>query len=306
MDEKRKEVNIFNNYILYTPKNNIQNNIKVNTINYINLNSKDNISNNFKPSFNSLSNKNNYSPYNLINRYDRYDSLNSKQEKKANDNNNIQKISLPSLNMDTNKNKRSSSSSNKYNKNNIDEISSKNLCHNSLKICYSHSQNGHENIKEKNQNVDNDVKINLLSSISKSSNILIPIVSKQSTINNYNWTDENNENNIRNLKYKYKISRLEENNKNNNMNDFIINKVNNSYNRNKLLIDNNNFNSNFLINIDRTFMSKLHKIKIEKGMSGNKIYERFNRNIFNKENNCSKTSETNFLNGKLPLISKMN
>ena len=86
----------------------------------------------------------------------------------------------------------------------------------------------------------------------------------------------------------------------------IKNKGNNSYNRNTLLVDSNNFNNNLFLNIDRTFMSKLHQIKIEKGMNGNKIYERFNRNLFNKEYNYSKTAENNKINNILPPINKVN
>ena len=134
---------------------------------------------------------------------------------------------------------------------------------------------------------------------------MIPIVSKQSKAKKYILTDENNENNIQSKKYKYKIKTLEENNKCNNIDELIKNNGNNSNNRNKILIDSNNFNNNLFLNIDRTFMSKLHKIKIEKGMNGNKIYERFNRNIFNKEYNYSKTAENNMINNKLPPIKNL-
>ena len=311
-EKNKKEVNIFNNYILYAPKNDIQNNIKVNAINYINLYNKDNVSKNLKTSFINILNQKNDTPYNIINRYDR---LSTKQEPLKeiiiNDkkNENIQKIALPNLNLDKNRNKRSLSSNKKYDKYYTEDIPSKNIPYNSLKNSYSHPKKPLDNKKENNNNnnIDNDIKINLLSSVSKSSNILIPIVSKQSKSKNYNLTVENNERNIRSKKYKYRISRLEENNKcNNNLNELIKNKGNNSYNRNTLILDSNNFNNNLFLNIDRTFMSKLHQIKIEKGMNGNKIYERFGRNLFNKEHNYSKTAENNKINNILPPINKVN
>ena len=307
-ENNKKEVNIFNNYILNIPNNDIQNNIKVNAINYVNLYNKDNTSKNLKSSFINIANQKNYSPYNIINRYNRLDT---KQEslkemilnEKRNDN--IQKIPLPSLNLDINRNKRSLSSNKKCNKYFLEELSSKNINYNSLKNSYSHPHKLHDHKNENNDNINDDIKINLLTSISKSSNILIPIVSKQSKAKKYILTDENNENNIQSKKYKYKIKTLEENNKCNNIDELIKNNGNNSNNRNKILIDSNNFNNNLFLNIDRTFMSKLHKIKIEKGMNGNKIYERFNRNIFNKEYNYSKTAENNMINNKLPPIKNL-
>jgi hypothetical protein len=308
-ENNKKEVNIFNNYILNIPNNDIQNNIKVNAINYVNLYNKDNTSKNLKSSFINIANQKNYSPYNIINRYNR---LNTKQEslkemilnEKRNDN--IQKIPLPSLNLDINRNKRSLSSNKKCNKYFLEELSSKNINYNSLKNSYSHPHKLHDHKNENNDNINDDIKINLLTSISKSSNILIPIVSKQSKAKKYILTDENNENNIQSKKYKYKIKTLEENNKCNNIDELIKNNGNNSNNRNKIIIlDSNNFNNNLFLNIDRTFMSKLHKIKIEKGMNGNKIYERFNRNIFNKEYNYSKTAENNMINNKLPPIKNL-
>ena len=41
-------------------------------------------------------------------------------------------------------------------------------------------------------------------------------------------------------------------------------------------------------------------------MNGNKIYERFNRNLFNKDHNYSKTAENNKINNILPPINKVN
>ena len=311
-ENNKKEVNIFNNYILNIPNNDIQNNIKVNAINYVNLYNKDNTSKNLKSSFINITNQKNYSPYNIINRYDR---LNTKKEslkemilnEKKNDN--IQKIPLPNLNLDINRNKRSLSSNKKCNKYFLEELSSKNVNYNSLKNSYSHPHKLHEHKNENNDNINDDIKINLLTSISRSSNILIPIVSKQNKTKKYILTDENNESNIQSKKnkYKYKIKSLEENNKcNNNIDELFKSNKNNSHNRNKILIDSNNFNNNLFLNIDRTFMSKLHQIKIEKGMNGNKIYERFNRNLFNKDHNYSKTAENNKINNILPPINKVN
>ena len=51
-------------------------------------------------------------------------------------------------------------------------------------------------------------------------------------------------------------------------------------------------------------MSKLHKIKIEKGVMDNKILENFNKNLLNQQYYFLKTSENNIINSKLPIINK--
>ena len=314
----RKESNIFNNYIENVPNNILENNNKLNTINYIEKSrNNDNISKCFKGSFNSFSNNKINSRYNIIYRNCR---LNSKENnfkdmilknKKYNDNN--QKISLPNLNIGIKENKKNLSSIKKYNAYNIDEVPTNNNFE--LKKYSSYSMNHHKyhnDIKENNENLDN-MKINLLSSTSKSSNILIPIISIDNKINNYNCNlkDFNNENNYENIKPFYRIDkRIKKENSKNNINEIIPNKMIDFYNENKLLKKINNKklllenNNKLLMSIDNSFMSKLHKIKVEKGIMGFRIFESLNKNLLNKEYNVLRTSENNNINNKLPLIDK--
>ena len=311
----RKESNIFNNYIENVPNNILENNNKLNTINYIDKSrNNDNISKCFKDSFNSFSNNKINSRYNIIYRNCR---LNSKENnfkdmilknKKYNDNN--QKISLPNLNIGIKENKKNLSSIKKYNIYNIDEVPTNNNFE--LKKYSSYSMNHHKyhnDIKENNENLDN-MKINLLSSTSKSSNILIPIISIDNKINNYNCNlkDFNNENNYENIKPFYRIDKKIK--KENSKNEIIPNKMIDFYNENKLLKKINNKklllenNNKLLMSIDNSFMSKLHKIKVEKGIMGFRIFESLNKNLLNKEYNVLRTSENNNINNKLPLIDK--
>ena len=325
--ENRKESNIFNNYIGNIPKNILQKNNKLNTINYIDYSrNNDNISKFNKDSFNSFSNNKNNSRYNIIYRNFRINSQENNfkdiilNNKKNNDNN--PKISLPNLNIgsrDNKEKKRNLSSIKKYNKNNIDKISTNNNVELKKHSSYSmNRQNYHNDIKENTENVDN-MKINLLSSISKSSNILIPIISRDNKINNYNCNlkeddDENNYEDIKksneNIKPFNRLdNRLKKENRKNDINEIIPNKMIDLYNKNKLLkkinkkllLENNN---NLLMSLDNSFMSKLHKIKIEKGIMGIKIFESLNKNLLNQEYNVLRTSENANINNKLPLIIK--
>jgi hypothetical protein len=219
-------------------------------------------------------------------------------------NESIQKLCLPNLNIGIKENRRNLSSVKKNNNIDTDEIWTKNL-----KKYSSYSKNRHDILKENNENYDN-IKINCLSTLSKSSNILIPIVSIENIINENNYG--NNNKNINNKFNKLDI-RIEKENSKNNTNEIIKNKKICSYNKNKLLkkihkkllLENNSFNYNLLINNDsNSFMSKLHKIKIEKGVMDNKILENFNKNLLNQQYYFLKTSENNIINSKLPIINK--
>lgn len=250
-----------------------------------------------------------------ISNNNRYKKLNSRDDNLRN-----QKLTLPNLNLGNNKNKRYLSS-NKTNIFSMEELSSVNNQQYPIKKYKSHSVNNHhEYSKENKDNIDN-IKINLFSSISNSTNVIIPIIYNQNGINNLN-TDINNKIinhnrnylNTRNNK-KFNILTLNtEENKNNKINEFTKNISNESDSRKNYLIQKinkekesskNNYND-LLLNIDNTFMLKLHKIKIQKGMMGNKICERLKDNLLINDYNCKGqiTSEDNKSNDKLPLINK--
>lgn len=272
----------------------------MNTINNINSRNIKNVSNYHKTSFNNNSNYNKV--YNINNipicyRLNSIDSHNIRDiilKDKLN-NENKQKISLPNLNKGLKKNRRILVSAQKNKKNKIDEIST----NNSLKKYSSWSLNHHYDLKENYDNSDN-IKINLLSSISKSSNIFIPIGSLENK-NNNNLKDENYKNDYENLDKNIKHfnrinNRIEKENSKNNLNEIFTNKTN-FYKKNKLLKHNykkyllENNNLNLLLSIDNSFMPKLHKIKIGKGVEGSKILDNF-----------LKTSDNNIIKSKLPLI----
>ena len=309
INENRKDENIFNNYIVFRSSNSLKKN-KLNTINYIGSRNADNVLNSLKANF-SCHKKS--SPFNFINRYEK---VNLKEENLKNkilndniNNDNNLKVSLPNLNIGLNDNRRSLSSNNNYTKIKIAKSQSLTNNHNSL-------GNSHKNYNDPNNNIEKEdnYKIDLLSTNSKSSNILIPIITSQNKIN----TEKNNEKkdgnsfkyinqNQTNIKKSSLVSNnTKENNKNNNLNEII--KSNNNKNTSKLenkriFLDNN---YNFLMSIDHSFMAKLHKIKIEKGMMGNKFFERINKNLLNNEYNHLATFENYTTNSKLPLISKTN
>ena len=308
INENRKDENMFNNYIVFRPSNSLKK-TKLNTINYIGSRNTDNILNNLKA---NLSSHKKNSPFNFINGYEkvnlREDNLRNKILKDNINENNL-KVSLPNLNIGLNDNKRSLSSNNNYTK--IKIAKSQSLTNNHNPVGNSHKPyNSPKNNIEKEDNY----QIDLLSTNSKSSNILIPIITSQNKINtekNSEKKDENsfkyiNQNKTINKKSSLISNNTEENNKNNNLNEMI--KSNNNKNASKLVnkrifLDNN---YNFLMNIDHSFMAKLHKIKIEKGMMGNKFFERINKNLLNNEYNHLATFENYTTNSKLPLISKSN
>lgn len=305
---ERNEKDVFNNYISHTPKNLLENANKLYTINYLNsFNNKDNLSNNnIKPSLNYFwtQKKNTSSKVKIID-----DNLRDKILKvKTNENN--QKVSLPKLNNDIKEAKRSLTS-NKKNRNLYTDgnIPSTNI--NSIKkfYIYSNKNNNYKAIKENNKNEDN-YRLNLLSASSKSSNIIIPIMTSQNTI------DENVKNgeilSNRNIKIVNRLTKSTEQNKSNKINEFIKNKVKEANSRNPLLQKFNqdidiSKNNNLFVNIDNSFMSKLHQIKIQKGIMSNKIFERMKNDLLlNNHNGFLVTENNKNINIKLPLINRIN
>ena len=309
VNENRKDENIFNNYILFRPSNSLKKN-KLNTINHIGSRNTDNIFNNLKVNFSSHKKS---SPFKFINRYEKVnlkeDNLRNKILKDNINNENSLKVSLPNLNIGLNDNKRSLSLNNNYTK--IKIAKSQSLTNNHNTVGNSHKL---YNSPKNNIQKEDNYKIDLLSTNSKSSNILIPIITSQNKINTEKNSEKKDENSFKyinqnqtNIKKSSLVSNnTEENNKNNNLNEII--KSNNNKNESKLVnkrlfLDNN---YNFLMSIDHSFMAKLHKIKIEKGMMGNKFFERINKNLLNNEYNHLATFENYTTNSKLPLIDKAN
>jgi len=305
---ERNEKDIFNNYISHTPKNLLENANKLYTINYLNsFNNKDNLSNNnIKPSLNYFwtQKKNASSKVKIID-----DNLRDKILKvKANENN--QKVSLPKLNNDIKETKRSLTSNQKKRNLYTDgNIPSTNI--NSIKkfYIYSNKNNNYKGIKENNKNEDN-YRLNLLSASSKSSNIIIPIMTSQNSI------DENVKNgeilNNRKIKIINRLAKSTDQNNSNKINEFIKNKVKEANSRNTLLKKFNqdkdiSKNNNLFVNIDNSFMSKLHQIKIQKGIMDNKIFERMKKDLlFNDHNGFVVTENNKNINIKLPLIKRIN
>lgn len=305
---EKNEKDIFNNYISHTPKNLLENANKLYTINYLNsFNNKDNLSNNnIKPSLNYFwtQKKNASSKVKIID-----DNLRDKILKvKANENN--QKVSLPKLNNDIKETKRSLTSNQKKRNLYTDgNIPSTNI--NSIKkfYIYSNKNNNYKGIKENNKNEDN-YRLNLLSASSKSSNIIIPIMTSQNSI------DENVKNgeilNNRNIKIINRLAKSTDQNNSNKINEFIKNKVKEANSRNTLLKKFNqdkdiSKNNNLFVNIDNSFMSKLHQIKIQKGIMDNKIFERMKKDLlFNDHNGFVVTENNKNINIKLPLIKRIN
>ena len=305
---ERNEKDIFNNYISHTPKNLLENANKLYTINYLNsFNNKDNLSNNnIKPSLNYFwtQKKKTSSKVKIFD-----DNLRDKILKvKTNENN--QKVSLPILNNDNKETKRSLTS-NKKNRNLYTDgnIPSTNI--NSIKkfYIYSNKNNNYKGIKENNKNED-IYRLNVLSASSKSNNIIIPIITSQNTI------DENVKNgeilNNRNIKIVNRLAKSTDQNNSNKINEFIKNKVKEANSRNTLLQKFNqdkdiSKNNNLFVNIDNSFMSKLHQIKIQKGIMGNKVFERMKKDLLlNDHNGFAVTENNKNININLPLIKRIN
>ena len=305
INENRKENNnLFNNYIGYNPRNGIKNRNILNTINYIGSYNTDYKLNNYKASFSMFSNPKKISSYNSMTRCVRYDNLDFKEDNlrdkilKGQNNENNQKISLPNLNICNKENKRNLSLNKKYNKISINKLPQRNISHSSIKKA-SYSLHHYNGLKDSIENLDK-IKIDLFSSISKSSNFLIPLISSKN--NNYLEYENNKNEEQKNIKYSDIIIKNE--NDNNNIRE---NSKNNKDSNNKLKninkkinLDTNNYN--LLLNFDKSFITKLHKIKIEKGIMGNKIFEKLNKNLLNKEYNGLVTFENNITDSKLPLI----
>ena len=300
---ERNEKDILNNYISHTPKNLLENANKIYTINYLNsFNNKDNLT---KPSLNYFwtQKKNTSSKVKIID-----DNFRDKILKvKTNENN--QKISLPKLNNDIKEAKRSLTS-NKKNRNLYTDGSIPSTNINSIQkfYIYSNKNNNYKGIKENNKNEDN-YRLNLLSATSKSSNIIIPIMTSPNTL------DENVKNgeilNNRNIKIVNRLAKSTDQN-NAKINEFIKNKVKEANNRNALLQKLNqdkdiSKNNNLFVNIDNSFISKLHQIKIQKGIMDNKNLERMKKDLLlNDHNGFAITENNKNINIKLPLINRIN
>lgn len=308
-ENKKENKKLFNNYLGFNPMNVIKKRNILNTINSIGSHNTDIKLNNYKASFNIFSNPKKISPYKSAKRRIRYDKLNSKEDNmrnkilKENINENNHKIFLPSLKICNKSDKRNLSSNKKYNRISINKLPQRNISHCPIRKSSNsfHLNNG---LKYSIENLDK-YKIDLFSEISKSSNILIPLISSKHNINYLEYENNKNEEQKNN-----KYNEMKNNNENdNNIED---NKKRNNYSNNKLflsikkniILDNNNYN--LLLNFDKSFITKLHKIKIEKGMIGDKIFENINKNIFNNEYNGLVTFENNILNSKLPLINQQN
>ena len=156
--------------------------------------------------------------------------------------------------------------------------------------------------------IDN-YRLNLLSATSKSSNIIIPIMTSPNTL------DENAKNgeilNNRNIKIVNRLAKSTDQN-NAKINEFIKNKVKEANNRNTLLQKLNqdkdiSKNNNLFVNIDNSFISKLHQIKIQKGIMDNKNLERMKKDLLlNDHNGFAITENNKNINIKLPLINRIN
>ena len=305
---ERNEKDIFNNYISHTPKNLLENANKLYTINYLNtFNNKDNLSNNnIKPSLNHFwtQKKNTSSKVKIFD-----DNLRDKILKvKTNENN--QKVSLPILNNDNKETKRSLTS-NKKNRNLYTDGNIPSTSINSIKkfYIYSNKNNNYKGIKENNKNED-IYRLNVLSASSKSNNIIIPIMASQNII------DENVKNgeilNNRNIKIVNRLAKSTDQNNSNKINEFIKNKIKEANSRNTVLQNFNqdkdmSKNNNLFVNIDNSFMSKLHQIKIQKGIMNNKIFEKMKKDLLlNDHNGFAITENNKNINIKLPLIKRIN
>ena len=309
-----KENDIFNNFLSNKIRNSSLNKNKSNLINYLGYSNKDN-NTNLKSNFNYFLTEKNI-PNDTIYKYKKYNSNDDNiRYKITNEKNNIfnKKLSLPNLNFGKYYNKKSLSSNKNQNKLNLEEMPKTEL--DEIKKYNYYSPNHHYKLKENNKEKNDNFQITLLSTFSNSNNIIIPIISSQKkSRNNLNYENEKNyENNqiFNDIKTFNKLTKSTEENKiNNNINEIIKNKVNEPINKNYLLQNKNKEKgslkkNNLFLNIENTFMSKLHKIKIQKGIMGNKIFEKLKNNLLAKEHIYYSKTESSSNNNKLPLIKKL-
>ena len=289
------EMNIFNNYVANssTRFNTFNNNINRNKG-----------SRNIKSSFNNFIKQSNINSFHLFNQNESKNSgVINYRDKILRDRINLDNnstVSLPNLNLAAGKEKLKNLSKNKNKMNYYPKEDEKEI--QSLK------RTNYEEIKENNGNSNYDnIKVKLISTITKSNNILIPFISatpKQMNAINKNFFINKDIKKLNGFSNK-----LEENNKNN-INEFSGNNgKNSSVKSNKKIryyLGNNNGenNSKSELKMDSSFMSKLHKIKIEKGMTGNNILEHLNNNILYNKTNFLMNSDNNLIRKKLPAISK--
>ena len=131
-----------------------------------------------------------------------------------------------------------------------------------------------------------------------------------------NIIDENVKNgeilNNRNIKIVNRLAKSTDQNNSNKINEFIKNKIKEANSRNTVLQNFNqdkdmSKNNNLFVNIDNSFMSKLHQIKIQKGIMNNKIFEKMKKDLLlNDHNGFAITENNKNINIKLPLIKRIN
>ena len=147
-----------------------------------------------------FSNAKKISSYNSVKRCALYDNLDFKEDNlrdkilKGQNNENNQKISLPNLNICNKENKRNLSLNKKYNKISINKLPQRNISHSSIKKA-SYSLHQYKGLKDSIDNLDK-YKIDLFSTISKSSNILIPLISSKNNNNYLEYETNKNEEHI--------------------------------------------------------------------------------------------------------------
>ena len=283
-DKNKKENTIFNHYISNISKR------------VITLNNNSNFncfSRNMTSSFNTLSRKKESNHFHIINNNDKKNTRtinirNRNINMKLNKMDSVPDISLPNLNMSSGKESLRSLSSIRKGGKFCTEVKGKEREKelresNSFKRNFkSLKYNCHQNLTNGNSNYNN-TKINFISTITNSNNILIPLMSaSQKNILN----PENNNN--KTIKIFDGIGKKpEENNKN--IIYELINKNNNK----------------FMLNNNKSFMAKFHKIKIEKGIARNMFLEQFNNNnLLNNAHSNIISIENNLLRKRLPAIYK--
>ena len=212
-----------------------------------------------------------------------------------------QKLSLPNLNVEK-KEKKILSSNKNQNKLYIKEMPKTE--HDKRKKYNYYSTSHHNKLKENNKEKIDNFQIAFLSTFSHSSNIIIPIISNQKrSRNTINYEKNQIFEDIK--KFNTFTKGLEEN-KINNINGFFKNKVNESVKRNYLPQKKGKGKHslkkiNLLLNIENSFMPKLHKIKVQKGIMGNKLFEKLKNNLLTNEYIYYSNTESNS-NHKLPFI----
>ena len=270
-------INLAQNNIQYTNKNN---NIEQNKINkeYYNQNNINNNQNNFKYNKNNINN-NNYNNFNINNNMNNYNyaqNININNNNNSNINNNMNN-NIQNNNYNNNQNNYNNNMNN-YNQKNLNYNKNNNINNNMNN--YNYNQNNFYNNKNNfNINMNNYNQNNLNNNINNN-------------MNNNNYNQNNYNNNINNNMNNYNY------NKNNFYNNINNNMNNNNYNRNNLNI-NNNINNNMNNNIyDQNNLNNNNNIN---NNMNNNIYNRNNlnnNNINNNMNNNNNYNQNNYNNNQ--------